>query len=150
MSTSPAVGSSSPATIRSVVVLPQPLGPRSEKNSPRSTASDTSSTAIVPWPKTFVTPRSSASGTLIGHPLVAYERGEGGAGGPGGSPAIPKEGGNVGETRFPPRERAEGERRSCLPSRDLVERFFCRHEESVHVVLGVRERERTVEEGLFG
>src|SRR5450631_1391913 len=30
----PAVGSSKPATIRSVVVLPQPDGPSSEKNSP--------------------------------------------------------------------------------------------------------------------
>src|SRR4249919_2684938 len=34
----PAVGSSKPATMRRVVVLPQPEGPRKETNSPRSTA----------------------------------------------------------------------------------------------------------------
>ena len=32
----PAVGSSNPAIMRSVVVLPQPDGPMIEKNSPRS------------------------------------------------------------------------------------------------------------------
>src|SRR5215213_8904095 len=34
----PAVGVSNPATIRSVVVLPQPEGPRNETNSPFSTS----------------------------------------------------------------------------------------------------------------
>src|SRR5579863_5010504 len=42
---SPASGASNPATIRRVVVLPHPEGPRSEKNDPRGTSSDTSATA---------------------------------------------------------------------------------------------------------
>src|SRR3954467_15559555 len=46
----PAVGVSKPATMRSVVVLPQPLGPRNEMNSPRSTSRLKFSTA-VDWAK---------------------------------------------------------------------------------------------------
>src|SRR5882672_11068347 len=46
-STDPVSGDSSPATIRSVVVLPQPDGPSRPKNSPRSTAIETSATAGV-------------------------------------------------------------------------------------------------------
>src|SRR5215213_1246434 len=42
----PAVGVSKPATMRSVVVLPQPLGPRNEMNSPRSTSRLKFSTAV--------------------------------------------------------------------------------------------------------
>src|ERR1700687_3967901 len=42
---SPASGRSSPATSRSVVVLPQPLGPSSVNTSPRRTSSDARSTA---------------------------------------------------------------------------------------------------------
>ena len=38
----PRVGASKPAIMRSVVVLPQPLGPRNVTNSPRSTASENS------------------------------------------------------------------------------------------------------------
>ena len=41
----PALGSSRPAIIRSVVVLPQPDGPRSAKNEPSGTINDRSSTA---------------------------------------------------------------------------------------------------------
>ena len=41
---------SSPAIILSVVVLPQPDGPSSTKNSPSATVSDTSSTAGL-WPR---------------------------------------------------------------------------------------------------
>ena len=41
----PSVGSSSPATIRSVVVLPQPDGPSSAKNDPDGMVRDRSSTA---------------------------------------------------------------------------------------------------------
>src|SRR5262249_19657621 len=37
-STAPALGGSSPATMRSKVVLPQPLGPTSEMKAPRSMA----------------------------------------------------------------------------------------------------------------
>ena len=41
----PPVGSSKPPIMRSVVVLPQPDGPSSEKNSPAPTSSETPSTA---------------------------------------------------------------------------------------------------------
>src|SRR5919108_4543467 len=51
----PASGRSKPATIRSVVVLPHPLGPSSEKNSPSAISSDTSSTALTP-PNRLLTP----------------------------------------------------------------------------------------------
>src|SRR5690242_11239573 len=53
--TSPAVGSSNPARMRSRVVLPQPEGPSSEKNSPRRISNDTSSTAFTE-PKDLETP----------------------------------------------------------------------------------------------
>ena len=43
----PSSGVSKPAIRRSNVVLPQPEGPRRAKNSPRSTESDTRSTAAV-------------------------------------------------------------------------------------------------------
>src|SRR5580658_2034798 len=56
----PLVGSSKPAISRSVVVLPQPEGPSSEKNSPASMRNDTSSTARTP-PKRLVSPTSSIS-----------------------------------------------------------------------------------------
>src|SRR5437870_3114335 len=59
-----------------------------------------------------------ASGPLIGQPL-AYERG-GGEGEPGGSPSVSKKGAARGKHGFPPRERAGGERRSCLPGRPSV------------------------------
>ena len=44
---SPASGRSNPASMRRVVVLPQPEGPRIEKNSPGATSNDTPSTATV-------------------------------------------------------------------------------------------------------
>src|SRR3989441_9283794 len=47
----------------------------------------------------------------MGRPL-ACERG-GGEGEPGGSPSVSKKGAAWGKHGFPPRERAEGERRSC-------------------------------------
>ena len=59
--TRPWSGSSKPAIIRRVVVLPQPLGPSSEKNSPAPISSETSSTASSS-PKLLVT----ASRTIIG------------------------------------------------------------------------------------
>ena len=43
----PVVGVSNPAIMRSVVVLPQPLGPRNETNSPRVTSRLKSTTAAV-------------------------------------------------------------------------------------------------------
>jgi hypothetical protein len=45
MRISPSSGISRPATLRSVVVLPQPDGPRRVKNSPSATCSATSRTA---------------------------------------------------------------------------------------------------------
>ena len=45
MKISPWVGNSKPASMRSSVVLPQPEGPSSEKNSPRRMSNETSSTA---------------------------------------------------------------------------------------------------------
>src|SRR5262245_60556260 len=46
MRMSPAVGSSKPAIIRISVVLPEPDGPRIEKNEPAGICSETSSTAV--------------------------------------------------------------------------------------------------------
>ena len=43
----PAVGSSNPAIIRSVVVLPEPEGPSMVKNSPRQISRSTPSTAVT-------------------------------------------------------------------------------------------------------
>src|SRR6185295_14484985 len=55
ISSSPEVGSSKPASMRSNVVLPQPEGPSREKNSPRRMSNDTSSTALT-GPKCFEMP----------------------------------------------------------------------------------------------
>src|SRR5256885_14772592 len=62
---SPIVGDSKPAIIMSVVVLPEPLGPRRVRNSPEATASDTPSTATT-GPNDFdtATSSSSAAGSL--------------------------------------------------------------------------------------
>src|SRR6267143_679841 len=65
---SPASGRSSPATRRSVVVLPQPLGPSRVKTSPRRTSRDARSTAG--WgPKALLT-SSSAKTVSIGLDLL--------------------------------------------------------------------------------
>src|SRR6266508_5376768 len=56
---SPSVTSSSPATIRSSVDLPQPDGPTKTRNSPGATASDTSFTAWPPRPYDLPTPTRS-------------------------------------------------------------------------------------------
>src|SRR5215212_4016285 len=58
--TRPPVGSSSPATIRSVVVLPHPDGPSSAKKDPSGTVTVRSSTATKS-PKCLVTPSSRRS-----------------------------------------------------------------------------------------
>src|SRR5438876_1308089 len=50
---SPARGRSSPAIDRSVVVLPQPLGPRSVKRRPSSTVKLTSCAALTTSPRSF-------------------------------------------------------------------------------------------------
>src|SRR5512138_3902102 len=49
----PSLGNSNPASIRSSVVLPQPDGPRSAKNSPSSMSRWASSTAVTDAPKRF-------------------------------------------------------------------------------------------------
>jgi hypothetical protein len=64
--TRPASGASKPAIMRSVVVLPQPDGPRREKNSPSAMASDTSSTARAAPAKTLVTRSSAMAASGIG------------------------------------------------------------------------------------
>ena len=60
---SPEVGSRNPAIIRMIVVLPQPEGPRIEKNAPCGTAKETPSTAVVPS-KRLVRSRQSRSGVM--------------------------------------------------------------------------------------
>src|SRR6476646_4739782 len=66
MYTSPSVGSSRPATIRSSVLLPQPDGPRSTMNSWSATSIVTSSTACTasaPVPNVLVIPSSLTCAT---------------------------------------------------------------------------------------
>src|SRR5689334_5534937 len=58
MRMSPDVTLSTPASMRNVVVLPQPDGPSSTINSPSRTSSDRSSTTHAP-PNVFVTLRNS-------------------------------------------------------------------------------------------
>ena len=61
-------GSSSPAIIRNVVVLPQPDGPKSTKNSPSAIVNDDSRTAMKS-PKRFckLSSRISATGVTPGN-----------------------------------------------------------------------------------
>ena len=56
----PPVGSSKPAIIRSIVVLPEPDGPSIEKNSPSAMSRSTPATAVTS-PKRLVTPRSDTA-----------------------------------------------------------------------------------------
>ena len=63
----PASGRSSPAIMRSVVVLPQPLGPSSVSIDPLSTSKLTSSTAATP-PKSFRRPATRMA--VIGFPVA--------------------------------------------------------------------------------
>ena len=58
---SPESGAAKPAIMRSRVVLPQPDGPRMEKNEPAGTENDTPSTARRP-PNSFVTLTTSRAG----------------------------------------------------------------------------------------
>src|SRR3954447_10495960 len=57
----PAVGIMNPASIRIVVDLPAPFGPRNPSTSPRRTLKDTLSTAVK-LPKHLVSPSISISG----------------------------------------------------------------------------------------
>src|SRR4029453_2029119 len=56
----PADGSSRPAIIRRVVVLPQPDGPSSAKNDPAATVRSRSCTAVID-PNHLLTPRRTRS-----------------------------------------------------------------------------------------
>src|SRR6266496_3706500 len=71
----PEVGISNPAIIRSVVVLPQPLGPRNETNSPRSTSKLKFSTAID-WPnplRTLWRSRKAIASSDYGPPTTDHQ-----------------------------------------------------------------------------
>src|SRR5580704_10424456 len=65
----PALGGVRPAMMRSSVLLPQPDGPRTLKNSPRVTWRSTPASASTPVAKRLVTPCSSRIGALLG-PLL--------------------------------------------------------------------------------
>ena len=65
--TAPSDGSRNPETVRRMVVLPQPEGPRKEKNSPSSIRSVAPSTAVN-WPNLIVT-RSSSTSALMPCPI---------------------------------------------------------------------------------
>src|SRR6266571_7552488 len=71
--TTPAEISSSPATIRSAVVLPHPDGPTRTMNSPSATSSASESTAFVPSPYTFETSSKTTSAT---RPLELSDAGD--------------------------------------------------------------------------
>jgi len=58
---SPPSAGSSPVTTLKSVVLPAPLGPMTDRSSPRPTPNEAPSTAARP-PKNFVTPSTSSSG----------------------------------------------------------------------------------------
>src|SRR5918994_2229670 len=64
MSTSPSLGCSNPAIIRNEVVLPQPEGPRNDRNSPSSTESSRARAATIS-PNLLVTWRNSMIGGLV-------------------------------------------------------------------------------------
>src|SRR3954447_17865127 len=60
----PAVGRARPRTIRSVVVLPAPLGPRKPVTAPSRTRNDRSSTAAM-GPKRLVSPTASIVAVVV-------------------------------------------------------------------------------------
>jgi len=62
----PPLGGMSPAIRRSKVDLPQPDGPRTLRNSPASTSSETLASAWTPFAKTLETPRTPTSGIRPG------------------------------------------------------------------------------------
>src|SRR5690606_1112353 len=111
----PAVTLSNPAIIRSVVVLPQPDGPSSEKNSPDSTSRSTEATAVTgpsTVSKTLVSPATSSFLSLIcslrsvhlqdQHAAVIGERGAARALGAGVSADLERvDRLDVGEVRLP-------------------------------------------------
>src|SRR5262249_9175978 len=70
MSTSPSVGTAKPAMHASVVVLPEPDGPSSVRNSPARTVSVTPSTARTP-PNALTTPWRWTSAPFMTRLLLA-------------------------------------------------------------------------------
>ena len=68
----PDVTSSSPATMRSAVVLPQPDGPTKIMNSPSSTVRFISSTASVPFGKRLLTSSKSIEAIWVLAPEWKY------------------------------------------------------------------------------
>ena len=73
MKISPAVGSSKPASIRRVVVFPQPEGPRRERNSAGCTWRERESTATTSA-KRFVTSTSSTEPSSLSTPSATPSR----------------------------------------------------------------------------
>ena len=73
MRTAPEVGSRKPEIVRRIVVLPQPEGPRIEKNSPPAMLSETSLTAMKS-PKRMLT-RSSSMSALMAAPAPSRRTG---------------------------------------------------------------------------
>ena len=65
MKISPAVGSSRPAIMRRVVVLPHPEGPTRTRNSSASMERSRSFTASMSRPNTFLSPLSSICATIV-------------------------------------------------------------------------------------
>src|SRR5271155_48268 len=66
----PEVGVMKPASMRMVVDLPAPLGPRKPSTSPRATLKDTLSTAVK-LPKRLVRPLMTISGGSVSAATVA-------------------------------------------------------------------------------
>src|SRR5882724_11470570 len=67
----PAVGSTKPAIRLSVMVFPQPDGPRRERNSPSSTARSSASTArTLPYARVQPWSSTTAFGTAFGTALA--------------------------------------------------------------------------------
>ncbi len=87
--TVPVVGSSKPAIIRIVVVLPQPDGPSKEKNSPstirRSIVRTAATTSLPEW-NSLATPASSMAGSVMSSAVPTARR----ARPPGRRPAQPE------------------------------------------------------------
>src|SRR5216117_67866 len=70
IATSPSLISSSPATMRSSVDLPQPDGPTSTQNSPSATVTSTACTTSV-WPKRLRTCLSITSAMAFEQPELS-------------------------------------------------------------------------------
>src|SRR5258705_11121463 len=73
----PAVGSTKPAIRLSVVVFPQPDGPRRERNSPSSTARSSASTArTLPYARVQPWSSTTAFGTALAMSVLEQDPAE--------------------------------------------------------------------------